>query len=380
MPFLGIFVADQAAALSRWCDLQVCTPVDLTVRSEEVAPGQVFRGCPKYRSRSQPDLFCPDGLTPEPLDYHGRLFRHTFAKTTARNLARSLESLDLTGIDLVHAHTLFPDGLACAYWLEDKRVPLVVTAHGSDVHSMMGRVRRAMGPLLRRVDRLIAVSGALRRQLEAIEVPPRKISVLPNGFSANLFNGTPVNSERGRNIIFLGQPRPVKRVDLLIRALEFCDPDITLSITGNSRLVGSLKSLARQLKVEDRVQFLGNLNRDQIPQVLSQAALLCLVSSREGWPTVIFEALACGTPVLATAVGGVPEAVCSPDLGLLVPQDVNPRELAGTIMDALEKKWNHQAIRDHAAKYSWEAIGEEMYGIYQQVIGSGIPQPSSRGY
>jgi teichuronic acid biosynthesis glycosyltransferase TuaC len=182
-PFLGIFVADQAAALSKWCDLRVCTPVDLTFRAEELTPSQILSGCPKFRRRVKPDLIVQKGLQPQIVKYRGRVFRRTFAASTAHKLAQALVKLDLTDIDLVHAHTLFPDGVACAHWLRDRSTPLVVTAHGSDLHSMPASVRRAMRPLLERANQFIAVSGALKNQLVTLGASSSNISVLPNGFS-----------------------------------------------------------------------------------------------------------------------------------------------------------------------------------------------------
>jgi teichuronic acid biosynthesis glycosyltransferase TuaC len=156
-------------------------------------------------------------------------------------------------------------------------------------------------------------------------------------------------------------------VDLLIRALKYCPEEVTLEIAGDSELVSSLKLLTRQLNLESRVRFLGTVPREKVPHLLATAALLCLVSKREGWPTVIFEAFACGTPVLGTAVGGVPEALSEPHLGVLVPAEVESQALAKAILSALEHPWDHAAIRRYALDYSWDAIAEKTYQLYQHV-------------
>jgi teichuronic acid biosynthesis glycosyltransferase TuaC len=376
-PFLGIFVADQTAALRKWCDIQVCSPVDLIFRSEELSLAQILAGCPKFRRRINPDLVGEEGNKLQITKYRSWAFRRTFAAGTALSLARALNKIDLTGVDLVHAHTLFPDGLGCAHWLRDKSTPLVVTAHGSDLHSISSGVQRAMRPLLERADQFIAVSDSLRDQLVKLGAEARKISVLPNGFNSGLFPEPVAADNRGKRLVFLGQPRPVKRVDLLIRALTYCPEDVSLDIAGESGLVSSLKSLTKQLNLEPRVRFLGTVPREQVPQLLANAALLCLVSSREGWPTVIFEAFACGTPVLATAVGGIPEALAGTDLGVLVSPEIEPIKLAEAICVALEQPWDHAAIRRHALDFSWEAIAETIYQIYQKVTGQYNVSPAA---
>ncbi len=366
-PFLGIFVKDQAAALKKWCEVAVCAPVDLTLRAEELTAEQIIKGSPKYHRRSHPDFVPFDGDLPRMIPYRPLPLRQAFATSTARRLSKALECVDLNGIDVVHAHTLFPDGLACAQWLKDKPTPLVVTVHGSDLYSTGDLVHRALVPLLKRSDKLITVSEALSRQLLEIEGPAEKIVVIPNGFTTDLFNDVDINSERGKRIAFLGRLNPVKRVDLLLRALEFCPPEVTLDIAGAGDQDEPLKALAMQLQLGDRVRFVGTVERNQVPEFLSSHELLCLVSEREGWPTVIFEAFACGTPVLATAIGGMPEAISSTDLGAIVPADISPRDLATAITATLEKKWDRQAIRDHALKQSWDDIAERLYQLYAQI-------------
>jgi len=365
-PHLGIFVADQVAELANHCYISVVAPVDLTHYGEELALRELTSLMPKYRARSQPEFLPFGGLIPRVIPFRGRFLRKTFAVSTARNLCRALDHNKLDQYDLVHAHTLFPDGLACAFWLENKSIPLVITAHGSDVHSIPSGVRKALPAILKRADRLIAVSRSLADKLIALGADPARISVLPNGFSADLFDRIPDIVRERRKIVFLGRLGAIKRVDLLIRALAHCPPDAVLEIAGDGAARSHLESLTRELNLHQRVKFLGMISREEVPRFLAGAALMCIVSEKEGWPTVIFEALACGTPVLATAVGGIPEALAKPELGNLVPADISPPELADQIESALMKEWDHAAIHQYALQYSWEAISSRIYQIYQQ--------------
>jgi glycosyltransferase involved in cell wall biosynthesis len=279
-------------------------------------------------------------------------------------LAAELRKLNPAHFDVVHAHTVFPDGLACALWLEGTRVPLVITAHGSDVHSMRPGVRAAMPLLLKRADRLIPVSRALGEKLVSLGADPDCVQIIPNGFTASLFNLAQPPPRDPHKIVFLGYLRDIKRVDLLLRAVAQCRPGIVLEVAGDGPERSRLQTLAGELGLRNRVTFLGTLTRDRVPAFLAGAALMCITSRMEGWPTILFEAMACGTPVLATAVGGIPEALEKPGLGRLVPADVSSEKLARHIETALAQSWDHHAIREHAMRFSWASIGEDLLRIY----------------
>ncbi|PIW65122.1 MAG: glycosyltransferase family 4 protein, partial [Candidatus Omnitrophica bacterium CG12_big_fil_rev_8_21_14_0_65_50_5] len=94
--------------------------------------------------------------------------------------------------------------------------------------------------------------------------------------------------------------------------------------------------------------------------------VLCLPSLNEGSPNVILESLACGTPVVASRVGGIPELLINEDLGLMAtPANVN--ELAICLNKALEKSWNHQAIADYGLRFDWDDNAKR---IHQLLLGS----------
>lgn len=374
-PHLGIFVADQAAELARYCTISVVAPVDLTHRSEEIGLRELLAGRPKYCARSKPEFIQVGQIKPQVVTFRAAPFRQALALATAKNLAQSLEAVDLSSVDLVHAHTLFPDGLACSHWLKNKNVPLVVTAHGSDVHSMPAGVQKALPHILQRADHLIAVSRALADRLLALGANPQKISVLPNGFAPELFDLKTRAVRDPNKIVFLGRLGAVKRVDLLIQALSHLPEKIRLDIGGDGAERGRLESIVGSLKLKPRVRFFGTLARADVPPFLAGAALMCMVSQKEGWPTVIFESLACGTPILATAVGGIPEALDDPNLGTLITPDISPEKLAVQIEAALDRRWDHAAIRRHALNYSWQALGARIYELYKKLI---IGTPASK--
>ncbi|TKJ41549.1 hypothetical protein CEE37_03010 [candidate division LCP-89 bacterium B3_LCP] len=364
----GIFVSDQAAALTEHVDVTVAVPIDLTVRRSEISVLSVISGMDKYRKRTKPELISYPEIKLVEVPFKAALLRQKFTEKTIGNLSEALSSVSLGKFDLVHAHTIYPDGLACAQWLEEQKTPLVITAHGTDVHSISEGVLKLLDPLLHRADALVPVSNFLGDQLIKFGADKSQVRVIPNGFVAQQFSDVDDSHRDPRKIVLLGNLRPVKRVDILIRALQYCSEDIHLEIGGDGPSKKELENLVKKLDLQDRVKFLGLVPRKDVPSFFAQASLMCLVSSREGWPTVIFEALACGTPVLATSVGGVPEALSHAGLGQLVPPDINPEALAEEIESSLDFNWNRQFIRDYAGRFSWAEIAKQLMTLYRDIL------------
>jgi glycosyltransferase involved in cell wall biosynthesis len=340
----------------------------MRVRREELTLKELGRGLQTYRSRTKSQLLPIGDIHPFGIPFKGSILRKTFAATAARNLSRALTAISLSDIDVVHAHTIFPDGLACAFWLEKQPTPLVVTAHGSDVHFASGGVRDALAPLFQRADKIIPVSHFLGARLAEFGADRGKIQTVPNGFPGEQFREIVTTQRDQHKIAFLGRLDDIKRVDLLINALTMCAENVTLDIAGDGSKRQQYEALAKRLNLSDRVTFQGRISRDEVPGFLASAAIMALVSRMEGWPTVIFEALACGTPVIATAVGGIPEALENENLGRVVPADIMPEALAQEIESALAATWDRQAIIDHAFEFTWRRITDRLIDIYNPLL------------
>ncbi len=137
-------------------------------------------------------------------------------------------------------------------------------------------------------------------------------------------------------------------------------------ILGEGPLRGFLEKLAYKLGLKDRIHLLGKRPNEELIYWFSAANLSCLTSRREGWPNVVTESLACGTPVVATDVGGIPEILHSPQLGVIVKQ--NPEDVAEGIHMALSKEWNHEAISRETRMRSWEKVATEVEQTLQAAI------------
>jgi len=114
--------------------------------------------------------------------------------------------------------------------------------------------------------------------------------------------------------------------------------------------------------------LLGAVEHDALPEVYSAADVSVLASSREGWPNVVLESMACGTPVVATAVHGTPEIIRDDAVGRLVDERT-PEALAAVIGAALTAEWDRGAIREYAAAMDWAETSKGLDEVFREVTG-----------
>jgi teichuronic acid biosynthesis glycosyltransferase TuaC len=156
---------------------------------------------------------------------------------------------------------------------------------------------------------------------------------------------------------------------LLISAVEELTrriPKLRLHIIGEGVYRARLEELVREKRLKDRVFLMGNRPNEELNSWFSAADISCLMSSREGWPNVVSESLACGTPVLATRAGGTPEIITSPDIGTFVERDI--RSIAAGLEMSLTKSWNHQEIARCVRARSWDNVAEEVEGFLTSCV------------
>jgi teichuronic acid biosynthesis glycosyltransferase TuaC len=278
--------------------------------------------------------------------------------------------------DLIDAHYFYPDGVAAVLLGRRLGKPVVITARGTDVNLLPEyRVpRRLVRWAATQSAGVIAVSEALRERLIELGVPGGRVQVLRNGVDLALFAPQDRAAARrelgldadGPVVLSVGWLIPRKGQDLAIRAVAAM-PEVTLLIVGEGAQAPALKRLAAQLGLSGRVRFLGSMPHERLAQVYSAADVLLLASSREGLPNVVLEALACGTPVVTSAVWGTAEVV-APQAGRLV-KERTPEAIAGALRALLAAPPPRAAVRAHAERFAWGPTTAGQIRLFKSILG-----------
>ena len=138
-------------------------------------------------------------------------------------------------------------------------------------------------------------------------------------------------------------------------------------IVGDGPLKNELQQLIDHCGIQETVKLVGPVPHDQVSLWLNAANFFCLPSQREGCPVVVHESLACGRPVIATAVGAIPELVCSDKYGLLCPPD-DVDALADLLERAVSMSWDNEQIAAYGRQFTWEKVAEQTVKVYQEVL------------
>lgn len=284
--------------------------------------------------------------------------------------------------DLIDAHYYYPDGVAAALLARWFDKPLAVTARGSDINliGQHGLPRRWMRWAARVAGASIGVSRALVERMSALGVVSPRQLMLRNGVDVERFRADPdrtalrarLGVEGSPLMLSVGNLVPLKGHDLVMEALALLRSrglDARLCIIGAGPLRGELEALRDRLGLHEQVRLLGALPQQELAAWYAASDVLLLASEREGWPNVVLESMACGTPVVATAVGGIPEIVKSPQTGRITGE----RSASG-LAEAVHSLWqappSRDAVRSHALGFGWQATTEGQLALFADMIGA----------
>jgi D-inositol-3-phosphate glycosyltransferase len=318
----------------------------------------------------------------------------------------SFAAADGVAYDLVHSH-YWLSGWVALELQRERRLPVVQMFHtlghlknrvASDAQSREAQERtRVEAAIMRRADCIVAATPADRNQMvELYGADPAKIAIVPPGVDLELFRPIPRSEARRyvgladedeRLLLFVGRIDPVKGLDVLFEALcqllRGLDPRwqrrICLAVIGGD--AGSVEALREEAicldEVKERyglkemVAFLGSRSQDTLPYYYAAADACVMPSLYESFGLVALEAMACGTPVVASRVGGLPYVVRDGETGLLVP-DSDPAALA----EGLRRVLTEPDLRDRlgarahevAGEFSWRRVAAENIDLYRQVL------------
>jgi len=314
--------------------------------------------------------------------------------------------------DLIHSH----------YWLSGTAGKILKEAWGVPMLQMfhtLGLMKQRIGRtdeeregdyriegerfVIRHADQIIAATEAERTQLELLYgVPHHQVSIIPPGVNIHHFYPIPKDeakqaiglSAEDRIALFVGRIEPLKGVDTLIEAMailkdhyhNFACPNYLIIIGGDpeedreklSSEMARLQTLCVKLGLDDIVVFLGKRGQNTLPYYYSAAEVVVMPSFYESFGMVALEAMACGTPVIASQVGGLAFLVKDGETGYFVPAQ-DPEELASKLCSVfLDNENRHQmasAAEEYAKDYSWEKITSTIVKVYENLLAVEIEKP-----
>jgi glycosyltransferase involved in cell wall biosynthesis len=261
------------------------------------------------------------------------------------------------------------------------RIPALFTAHGWAFTEGVPQSQRHVYALAERVaaplaQRIITVSEydralALRRRI----APPDKITCIHNGVHDCKPDGAPRNKSAPLIIMTARFAAPKNHVSLLRALARLREFAWTLELVGEGALQPDCITLAQELRLGDRVRFLGA--RAGVPEVLRRADIYALISDWEGFPRSILEAMSAGLPVVASAVGGIPEAVQDGATGFLVPRadDRQLTEKLRLLISSAEvrRRLGAAGRRRYEEEFRFEHMFERTVALYQKVLADTEP-------
>lgn len=288
------------------------------------------------------------------------------------------------GYDCILVSWAYPDAVGAGWIARWLGIPYVVKVHGSDLNVQATHPSRRVQirSALRHAGAVVAVSRALAEKAVAIGANAERVHVIYNGVDSALFAPGARDEARTRLqlppaqplLLFVGNLKVAKGCLDLLEAFpavaEAC-PQARLVYVGDGPCRARIGERSAQLGVAERVQCVGAIEHASLGDWFRAADLLCLPSHNEGVPNVVLEAMACGTPVVATRIGGIPEVV--PDYaGTLVPVQ-NPSALSSALIKAGARTWDNQRIAFHAREFRWEDNIDQLDMILRNV-GTGVSQ------
>jgi glycosyltransferase involved in cell wall biosynthesis len=293
----------------------------------------------------------------------------TWHERAAEPLGAALEELGSEWpINVVHAHYALPAGGAAAPWAQQHGLPLVVSIHGGDVLGPLlqtPEARAAVADVLAGASEVLCNSRATLERVADITLDEERLRVVHLGASPP---EDPPPKRSNPTVATLGHVIPRKRHADVLEAVQSMD-GVDWLVIGDGPELPTLRRAATELKLEDRIEFAGQLAPDTALRELATAHVMALPSEDEAFGVAYVEALACGVPAIGLASEGGPAeiAACGPGMLLVPPRD--PAALAEAIRTALDDRdLPGQARRTAADHFSWQRCGRDTVAAYRDAL------------
>jgi len=366
----GIFVKEQVNYLKKYFNtINVISPVAF--------------GLDRYRKIKYENyqfdnvrVFFPKYIN-NPLFWHYRKSWWIFFE--ARALLSFIRKNDIQ-FDLIHAHFTWPSGAVAVKLKENLGIPVVITEHSSRTFSdAVSKKDPLMINTWHKADAIIRVRKGDLSQFIKLNIQPKKIFFIPNGYNEEKFY--PQNYELSRNTLGL----PVNKkiilnvanlyseikghkylIDAMAEVIRKSNNVIAI-IVGSGKLKAEIQNQINGLGLNDFVILVGEKPHNEISLWMNACDIFVLPSLIESFGIVQIEAMACGKPVVATRNGASEEIIISNKYGLLV-NPADPKDLAEKVLMVLDREWDRETIFKYVESYKWKNIIVEILRIYERTL------------
>lgn len=362
-PRLGLFVKARLAEVARLAAVRVVAPVAWVEYGNH--DGRIPGLVAARRTEGPLDVYHPRWLYPPGWKRSNPWWLWQATRRLVREIAHTGQC------HILDAHFGFPEAIAVERLARELSMPFSVTLRGNEPqHASNPAIRQSMAYALRRASAVIAVSERLRQFALSLGVDELRTATIPNGIDPAVFyprDRTRCRERFGmrddsRHIVSAGYLIPRKGHHHIVRAVHALRRQgvpAELWIAGNPGREGDVSLELRRLAGDaPYVHFLPALPQTDLAELMSATDVFCLASSREGWPNVVHEALACGSPVVATDIGGIPDMIPAASFGSVVAVG-DQAALEGALAGALAATWDRSAIAAWGARRTWAAVAAE---------------------
>jgi L-malate glycosyltransferase len=286
-------------------------------------------------------------------------------------------------IDIVHSHWIVPQGLVGMVCKKIRHKPHVVSSHVADAQVFLKW--KLLKPVIRLIlsgtDILTTNSTYTKKVIENLLFLPIPCVVIPMGVIAPKEMSIPPATTDSPRILYVGRLIEWKGVDTLVQAMVEVlqeNPRAFLTIVGIGEELGNLEKLVHELRIEDHVEFLGQVSDERLLDLYAGASILVLPSRpsqgivMEGLGVVLLEAMSHGVPVIGSNVGGIPDIIDDGKNGYLFPwndEKILAEKMISLLSDtALSRQFRQNGYETVRTRFSWDEISREFFEVYSRAL------------
>jgi glycosyltransferase involved in cell wall biosynthesis len=270
-----------------------------------------------------------------------------------------------------------PAGLIAQILSEKYSKPYVLTVHGSDVDILMEKRKKVYLGVFESAQAVIFVSNALLEKARSFGYSAKNAAVIPNGYDPQIFRSLDkdqvrrqlgIYTEGYKYVGFVGGLIEIKRADKLVEIFELIRKRVSkvkFIVVGDGHLRGKMEKQAKQKGLD--VLFTGRLDQSEVAKYMNAMDVMILPSRNEGFGAVVIEAQACGTCVIGSSNGGIPEAIGFGEYVVEEGEEFEDR-MAHRIVQVFEKGYNKEKLIERAKNFTWERIVQMEKKIYKGVV------------